>query len=281
MTGSYDSNTEGGVLRKNTGPLDDEVDVDNTGVFTFTETSDSIIKFLSLLRPWGYRLGTGTYIGGGDSDDCNFQLTDIPDGRCNSWGNPISEIFAETIRYLAGLNPNPVFDADDTAFLDGLNDTDWVDPLNIDENLCSDLNTIVINASVSSFDDDNTALTDVDGGINGNTIPAPGNITDVWTDTVGAAEGINGNDFFVGIGSADNNEFCTSKRVDALSDAMGLCPEAPTVNGSFSMAGIAHYAHNNDIRPNLRVTKRLIRSQLRSQLMCLLSVYQELIRTMF
>ena len=160
-------------------------------------------------------------------------------------------IYAETIRYLAGLNPNPVFAADDTAFIKGLNDTTWVDPISIDENLCSDLNTIVVNASVSSYDDDNSALTDVDGGINGTTISAFGNITDFWTDTVGAAEGINGNNFFVGIGSTDNNEFCTSKRVDALSDAMGLCPEAPTVNGSFAIAGIAHYAHNNDIRPDL------------------------------
>lgn len=268
MTGSYDNNTNGGVLRKNTGTLADEVDVLNTGVFTFTETSDSIIKFLSLIRPWGYRLDNGTYISGNggstDVDNCRFQLTEIPfqanGSRCNSWGNPISEIYAETIRYMAGLTANPLFDADDTDFITGLNDTPWIDPLNIDENLCSDLNTIVVNASVSSFDDDNAMIVDIDGGINDTTIPITGNITDIWTDFVGASEVINengdvinGSDFFVGIGSngTASDEFCTSKRVDALSDAMGLCPEAPTVGGSFAMAGIALYAHNNDIRPDL------------------------------
>lgn len=250
MTGSYENNIEGGVLRKNTSSLRDEVDVFGNGRFTFTNTSDSIIKFLDLLRPWGYTYSNGVYFGGNSGDNCSFQLIDIPNGRCNSWGNPISEIYKETIRYMAGLNPTNDFGANDTNFLTGLTDADWEDPLT-DENQCSDLNTILINASVSSYDDDNNDLNDVDGGINNATVPATNGITADWTDRVGDQEGINGNSFFIGRTATDTDEFCTPKQIDSLSDAKGLCPEAPTVSGSFGMAGIAYYAHNNDIRSDL------------------------------
>ena len=256
MTGSFDNNTEGGVLRKNAGPLADEVDVTGTGEFIFTNQSDSIIKFLSFIRPWGYNTDEGTYTGGSgldtdEFDDCTFQLIDIPDNQCRSWGNPISEVFAETIRYLAGLEPNEAFEADDTTFITGLNSPEWEDPIQENVNECSDLNTILINASVSSFDNDSNDLSDVPGGLNGNTISPTGSITNEWTNRVGEQENINGNDFFIGVGSDVQDEICTSKRINQLSDALGLCPEAPTVSGSFSMAGIAYYAHNNDIRDDL------------------------------
>jgi len=250
MTGSFESNTEGGVLRKNTGDLRDEVDVLGNGQFIYTNTTDSIIKYLDLLRPWGYTYENGVYFGGNSGDNCNFQLTDIPNGRCNSWGNPISEVFKETIRYMAGLSPENDFSADDTTFLTGLTDADWTDPLT-DDNQCADLNTILINASVSSFDDDNNDLDDVDGGLNGTTVAATAGITDTWTNDVGAQEGINGNNFFIGRTAGNTDEFCTPKNIGGLADAAGLCPEAPTVNGSFAMAGIAYYAHNNDIRSDL------------------------------
>lgn len=251
MTGSYENNIEGGVLRKNTGPLSDEVDVTGSGSFIFTDTSDSIIKFIDRIRPWGYTYTAGTYRRqNGSSDDCNFQLTDIPNGRCNSWGNPISEIYKETIRYLAGLNPTPAFSANDTTFIDGLTDATWSDPLDTD-NQCADLNTILINASVSSYDSNNTDIADLRGGINGTAADASATTTADWTNMVGDQEGITGQNFFIGRAGGNTDEFCSSKLVDELATAGGLCPEAPTVEGSFDMAGIAYYAHNNDIRPDL------------------------------
>ncbi len=251
MTGSYENNIEGGVLRKNTGPLSDEVDVTGSGRFTFTDTSDSIIKFLDRIRPWGYSYNNGTYLANGNAgDDCPFQLTDVPNGRCNSWGNPISEVYKETIRYLSGLNPTNDFASNDTTFIRGLTDADWQDPLDAN-NQCADLNTIVINASVSSYDSDNTDIADVRGGINGTNIAGSAATTTDWTNMIGVQEGIHGGNFFIGRTGADADEFCSSKRVDQLAEAAGLCPEAPTVEGSFDMAGIAYYAHNNDIRADL------------------------------
>ena len=253
MTGSYQNNIEGGVLRKNPGPFTDEVAVTTDGSFIFADNDDSIVKTLEKLRAYGIQFNGNngnTYFGNGSGDDCRFQLDDIPNGDCNFWGNPISEIYKETVRYLAGLNPDPNFQANDNSFISGLTTASFVDPLT-DENQCTDLSTIVINASVSSYDDNDIDITGVPGGINGSNITAGAGTTDTWTDMVGAVEGINGNQFFIGRTGADTDEFCTAKQINSLSDAFGLCPEAPTVDGSFAMAGIAYYAHNNDLRADL------------------------------
>nr|WHW29621.1 hypothetical protein [uncultured bacterium] len=250
MTGSYQNNIQGGVLRKNVSPFSDEVNVLTNGTFKYTATSDSIVRTLEKLRPWGYSYGDGTYIGGGQVDNCPFQLANIPNGQCKSWGNPISEIYKETIRYLAGLNPTSAFLADDSSLLTGLRTAIWNNPLD-ESTQCSGLNTIVINASVSSYDDDQTSIAGLPGGINGTSVPAGASTTNTWTDGVGADEGIHGKRYFVGRSGAATNEFCDAKTVSNLSNTYGLCPEAPTVSGSYAMAGIAHYAHNNDIRSDL------------------------------
>lgn len=257
MTGSYKNNIQGGVLRKNIGAFADEVNTLTDGTFKFTNSSESIVRTLNNLRIWGYRYSDGTYRGGGtDFDNCSFQLNEIPSGRCNSWGNPISEVYKETIRYLANLSPDPKFAADDTTFIKDLSSHTWSNPLD-DKNQCSDLSTILINASVSSYDDDETAIADIKGGINGSVTNADATTIDKWTDLVGDGEGLSdllggsAKQFFIGQNGTNNNEACTAKPIGQLSKVFGLCPEAPTVAGSFAMAGMAYYAHNNDLRDDL------------------------------
>jgi len=114
-------------------------------------------------------------------------------------------------------------------------------------------------ASVSSYDDNKVDISDVIGGINGDVVNAGDDTTTIWTDDVGRIEGISATagsgvtpqQFFIGRNGTNNDEACSAKPVSRLSQALGLCPEAPTVNGSFAMAGIAYYAHNNDLRPDL------------------------------
>jgi hypothetical protein len=62
---------------------------------------------LNKLRIYGYRYSDGTYIGDGN---CTFQLTtDVTNGMCTDWGNPLGEIFTESLRYLAGKTPSSDF----------------------------------------------------------------------------------------------------------------------------------------------------------------------------
>jgi len=153
----------------------------------------------------------------------------------------MSEIYYESLRYFAvssARGPTTAFNANDTTSIAGLVQDSWTtDPLTTD-NFCASLNSIVFNASVSSYDNDSSVYGSTFGDVA------------ATTKAVGDGEDpviTNGN-FFIGRAGSATNEFCTSKTVASLGDASGLCPEAPTVRGSHFMAGLAHYAHTTDLR---------------------------------
>ncbi len=247
MTGSYQKNVSGGVLRKNISAFANEVNLSTNGTFQsgmLASGAASIVNTLNRLRIYGYNYGDGTYLGGG-GDNCNYQLTNITEGNCRSWGNPMSEIYYESLRYFAGKSRTAAYNygggsADATL---GLPSATWADPLN-NNNYCSPLNVLVFNASVSSYDADlaSTSLGDIgDGSKTASTI----------TDRVGDLEGITGNDYFIGRSGAANNELCDGKTITSLGSVAGICPEGPTVSGSYLMPGLAYLAKTNRIRSDL------------------------------
>lgn len=233
MTGSYSKNLSGGVLRKNASSFADEVNPD-TGVFT--KPSDSIVATLDALRIHGYNHGSGVYSGAGDDCGVGVQKNQMADGKCMNWGNPQAEMYLESLRYLAGKDHTSAFHVTGTDKLSGLTSASWEDPLDND-NWCSPLSVINFNASVSSFD--------------GNQLSGASDIglssVSTWTDKVGDGEGIHGNQYFIG----GSNALCTAESVGSLAGVLGLCPEAPNQDGTFQIAGLAHYAHTNTIRTDL------------------------------
>jgi type IV pilus assembly protein PilY1 len=251
VTGSYADNVSGGRLRKRIGFINDEVNTTNGTFETLGSSTPGIIKALNAVRIWGYGYDEGTYLNSSDGgDNCSFQLTDIAtEGKCASWGNPMSEIYLEALRYFASSTRSATSaftnGGSDNNYIAGfLEDSDWADPLTGD-NACASLNAIIFNASVSSYDDNQTDPT----GLTSTTAAA-------LTKTVGDADGedLEGKDFFVGRSGSATNEFCTAKNIsgtNGLGDVYGLCPEAPTVRGSYHMAGLAHFAHTEDLRSDL------------------------------
>jgi type IV pilus assembly protein PilY1 len=256
MSGSYQKNISGGVLRRNISDFASEVDgatLTSNGKFTNVK---GIVYNMNRLRMYGYEYSSGTY--DWSSDHCNFQTpgmvlsgggdgnpmgTFSNEGNCSTWGNPMSEIFLESLRYFAGKSPTPSFvyppgSKDDEL---GLTVEAWTDPLTA-TNYCSALNTLVFNPSVSSYDGDQMAgISDL-----GSTVSAAD-----LTTRIGAAEGINGGKWFVGNnGSAfdSTSGLCVSKTVDALGLVAGICPEGPVTKGTFQIAGAAWYAHTHRIR---------------------------------
>ena len=243
MTGSYSKNLSGGILRTN--PRNFIVEINPTNG-TFNDIP-GIVKNMNALRMFGYWYGNGTYLG----DGCDFQQTDVTEGTCRSWGNPVSEMFLETIRYFAGeASPTAAYDTDDSSVLAGLSTEAWVRPIN-DENFCVSMNTVVINASVTSYDTDalDNFQTDV------YTSPLRGASTlDAIVDLVGTDENIGTatNQALVGLsqggGAGSVNELCTAK-VGNLSGLIGICPEGPSVAGGYDIAGLAYYANVTDLYP--------------------------------
>ncbi len=199
VTGLITKNISGGVLRKNVSTFSNEVNGDGS----FIAGINGIVHNLNKLRLYGYDYNDGTYIG---HDNCNYQQTGMvlsgganaqgqpaSQGNCSTWGNPMSEIYLESLRYLAGKSPNSAFTygAGSKDATLGLTVENWSDPLNTN-NYCAALNVLNFNASVSSYDGDQmSGVYDLDSTLSASAL----------TDIVGSGEGIDASSWFIGSNS--------------------------------------------------------------------------------
>lgn len=239
MTGSYQKNKSGGVLRKNVSTIDDEINVDTNG--TFIANAGGIIQNIDAFRIARYNFSNGTYRTS-SFDDCNWGTSSFTEGDCSNWGNPFSEMVGECYRYFAGQSATSAFAANDSSYLSDLTTATWVDSVTTTYR-CSSLNVIAFNASSSSYDSDQLGSMHTDLGST--------DTVQTLTKTVGDGENITGNTYFVGENGTDNNQLCTAKTVNDLGLVQGTCPNAPRLDGGFGVAGLAHYAHTNDLRPSI------------------------------
>lgn len=253
ITGSYGKNKSGGVLRRNTSKIAgnasssaNEID-SNTGQFT---GNAGIIDTINRLRisnfEFGDRLGStrasNQYFEnppGSGSGGCQSPgTTTFSEGKCPDWGNPLSEMYFEALRYFAGkTGPTSGFVSTDSSYLSSaLPSATWSDPLPSTE-WCALSNIIVLSTGLNSFDGD--AYSDAPTGIN----------VDTLTDNVGTAEGLAGATVLAGGNSSTHDKQCTAKAIGNLSEAKGICPEMPNVEGTYKIAGLAYANRTVDLRP--------------------------------
>lgn len=183
-------------------------------------------------------------------------------GRCTNWGNPQAEIYLESLRYLAGAGaPTDAFNETDANKIDSKKITGlltvptaatsvtpgWSDPISesADGNYCAPLNVLQFNASTTSYDGDELS------GVSGIGLSNVSALSAI-TKAVGDNEGITNGDYFVGkkVGGGhkdDGNQLCTAKSVSDLSVVNGLCPEAPRLEGSYQLAGLAYHARSTGL----------------------------------
>ena len=251
MSGSYSRNKSGGVLRKNVSSFRNEVNVTTDGTFKAQPPTGGIVGAIDRFRIYGYRhRNNGTYFPEDGSpagtDNCPWGLATFTDGNCSNWGNPQAEIFLESLRYFGGHSPTVEFNTNDAGRISGLLTATWEDPVSND-NFCAPLNIIQFNASSTSYDGDQL------GGANVIGLASAQQATDV----VGAGEGIHSNQWFVGTAGSDNNQLCTPKTVGSLGQVTGICPDAPRLDGTYKIAGLAHHAWTQGVRSDLRGTQRI------------------------
>jgi type IV pilus assembly protein PilY1 len=251
ITGSYDKNISGGVVRKNIGVFTDEVDLDD-GQF---KNVDGIVKTINALRIYGYKYDDGTYL---DTavDNCNFQTIGLTEGSCSSWGNPMGEMYLEALRYFAGKSASSTFVGStmpkDAAI--GISAVTWTDPhasstvASFGDRLCRRNSIINFNASVTSYDGNQWGGASDIAGLSAATV-------DTKTNDIGTAEGLTatGKTWAVGDNGTDSNGLCTNKSISALANALGICPESPTYKGSYKVAGAALHAHTNPVRSDITI----------------------------
>ncbi|EAR07708.1 pilus assembly protein [Reinekea blandensis] len=261
ITGSYVHNTNGGIIRSpikrfagNTTATNDEVNLTNGAI---QNVSQGIIKNLDALHIYGWQIGDSRYDGNCFENSYNVKNDRLKSDssswsiQCPDWGNPMGEILYETLRYFSG-EPNHIYAGnrtrngttrDDQYFNGDLSMVrSWTNPLNSD-NYCAKCATILISSGPTSFDNDvvNVINGDVAGLDSADDLIAKTNeVGDLEYDTLTGksfiAKQLNG-----GI------EVCVEKTMGTLSQEVGICPDAPNIEGSFHIAGLAYHANTNDL----------------------------------
>ena len=162
VSGSYQKRDHGGVLRKamglfagNATASNDEVNLTDG---TFNAGLNGIISTLNKVRlnTWDYG---NTYYNDCDTFgiDVNTYLTSTASNRqCSNWGNPVSELYLEAVRYMIGEgSATSTYDVASDAL--GLPSATWNDPMPTNE-YCAPMNVVVVSSGDNNFDDD-----DLDG----------------------------------------------------------------------------------------------------------------------
>ena len=253
ISGSYDKNISGGVLRKNIGriasnqdPSNDEINLDD-GTFN---NLNGIINHINTFRIAKYNYQTNRY------KDCNtydisvgsFKTSRGTDSsrHCSMWGNPLSEMYLEALRYFAGkTSPTSTFNTNrDDSYITGLESANWSKVQN-SNNSCANCSIIVLSSALNSFDADELGSS--------RDIPGLSGVSSVHQKTNQVADiefdgNFSGQYLFGGSGSSRQ---CTDKFSNDLSSIRGICPEQPQLEGSYAIAGLAFHARNTDLRPDL------------------------------
>ena len=244
LTGSYSKNKSGGVLRKNTSWLtnnttstDDEIDSATGRFINQTTTSTGIINTINRIRisGWDYSSSPPKH-----QNNCNVPgILTFADGECVDWGNPLAEMYLETLRYFAGMTtPTPAFDTTsaEQTHLPSLPKVSWTDPLPSGQ-WCALSNIIVLSTGLNSFDGDQLTGHGITG-LNATTL----------TNSVGTAESVSGT-YLIGSNGVISDNQCSSKTLTNLSSASGICPEVPSLQGTYNLAGLAYANQTVDLRP--------------------------------
>lgn len=250
LTGSYSKNKSGGVLRKNTSWLtenttasDNEISPTTGQFINQTTTDNGIINTINRIRISGWDYGSSPPK---HQNSCNNPgIATFADGQCVDWGNPLAEMYLETLRYFAGkTSPTSAFDStsDEQTHLPSLPEVTWADPLPSNQ-WCALSNTVVLSTGLNSFDRDQ---------LTGHGIAGLDAVS--LTDTVGAKEGVSGS-YLIGSNGVTADNQCSGKTLSSLSAASGICPEVPSLEGGYNLAGLAYANQTVDLRPGYQALR--------------------------
>jgi len=243
LTGSYEKNLSGGVLRKKMGSITDEINADD-GTFS---TTIGIIQTIDRLKIVGFG---GNFLHG---SNCGFIFTrTVNEGECRLWGNPISEMMYEGLRYFSGkATPTSAFNisasGNDDATL-GLPLATWDDPYDATTgaNECAIPMQLVISDINPSYDTNSLP------GVNSNFGSFTGDITGLNVETIANATitanepDIAGSHFIGQVGSTFDGA-PSPKTIVNLGNIRGLAPEEPTKQGGYYSSSIGYFGKTNDV----------------------------------
>jgi type IV pilus assembly protein PilY1 len=265
LSGTYDANYAGGVLRQNIDDFNQEID-STTGIYTSVK---GVVHHLSAFRPWGF----GPDINGNAYNQWeNVNYAGIPNiGTTRMWGNPLGEMMFETLNYFSGGSPSEAFttgvgtlaNSPETPL--GLQKPDWINPFaasNKRKNSdaypkCSRPVQMTIGDPKTSFDSDQVPGTafSITSGFGENKIPSLGtlNVSDqaslIWASEFGSGT----RKFFIGESTGDTGNDSradgnpSAKLASSFKNIRGHGPDSTTNQGSFYGASVARFGKYEDL----------------------------------
>jgi type IV pilus assembly protein PilY1 len=264
LSGSYDKNYSGGVLRQNIDDFNREI-ITTTGQFkpsTGATGIKGIVFHLNELRPWGFGNGSSEW-------DCGFFFAvQRTEGACAMWGNPLGEMMYESLRYFSGasagtpafttgVGSNHVIDNGTTVtspepaaggMLD-LQRPAWMNPYTLNAGRtssaaypkCARPIQMVIGDPKTSFDSDQLpGIPSSFGTFSGSlgSLDVSSEADKIWVSEFGAGAT---KKFFIGESGNVKDGNPSSKTVTSFKDIRGHGPDATTNQGSFFGASVARY----------------------------------------
>lgn len=274
LTGSYDQNTDGGVLRKAISSVTDEIET-TTGIFKESGSTcgtggastctRGIVGTINRLHITGFSYGSHAY-------SCGWIVDrQMNNGECEMWGNPLAEMMYEAVRYFSGSsNATSAFTTsstrDDAVTLPGGGTglprlTSWSNPYTNTPVQpipntgpfphCSKPFLMLISDVYPSFDSDSIPGSDSNFGtpgavsINGATLDVSARGQTIWNQEFGGSA--TAKSIFIGQTGNSYDGAPTPKLASSFGNIRGLSPSDPTRQGSYYSASVANFGAANDI----------------------------------
>ena len=243
LTGSFENNKRGGVLRQPMASFtNNEVDPE-TGNFS---GSSGIVNTLNAIQI------PNDFVEQSIQRDCGFQFDRaFLNGECRAWGNPVAEMMYEGMRYLGGEQA-PTSEFAVTGGMDatlGLDSPEWDDPFSSDyaHSECSIAYQLVISDPSPSYDGDQLPGSSF-GSFTGSGLDGMhvGNIADFISANDASVPGLK----FIGESGTLTDMAPSAKTVTSLRNIRGISPEAPHRQGSYYAPSVSYFGHQNDIHPD-------------------------------
>jgi type IV pilus assembly protein PilY1 len=260
LTGSYDHNMSGGILRKVVSSFKDEVD-QNTGIFTANAT---IVNTFNAMRIRDFNNSrTDNAYRRGDGGDAWVTTRPMAEGEFKDWGNPLGEMMYEALRYFAGAKEATkeftFTQAGSTDSHVGLPFATWDDPYSATgaakAPYCAKPNLLAISDINPSFDSDQLPGSAFNN-FKSSSLGAL-NVKDVADKITAGEPGVTGLHYIgqncVLTTCADSAP--TAKNITSLGTIRGLAPEEPNKQGSYNTAAVAYFGKTTDLRTDLKDTQ--------------------------
>ncbi len=263
MTGSYDKNKSGGVIRSNISSINSEIGSTDGK----KKNSSSLIQTLQMFSPADYDWKAKDWGSG-----CGLSAT-FTEGNCRDWGNPIGEEYYEALRYFIGKQaPRKEYAGGDTSsiFANMPNQSvpnAWCnpyDPSNTGDGTsatcayfppCSKPFILILSDIYPSFDSDQLPGSNF-GGIaddSGYSLNVD-SLLDTSHSSFNKLELANNSLTSIFIGdegaSVPIQYECTAKPTTDVGFVRGLCPEEPAKEGSYYLPGLAWWARTQGFNNN-------------------------------